>query len=119
MADSEGPAAKALAERIEAELVRARTARLQGNAGMARVCARRAAGLAIREWYRKRSRSGWGGDALKQLQRLQADALAPEAIRAAARRLATKVDMDHRLPFEEDPIEDARGIIEHLSDDMG
>ena len=97
---------------IETELAQARKAREAGNEGQARVCARRAAGIAIREWYKRRIGSGWSGDALKQLQRLQEDRLVPEAIRAAARRLTTKVDLDHKLPFEDDPIEDARRIIE-------
>ena len=100
---------------IEIELARAQTARQNGNLGHARVCARRAAGIAIREWYQRRAGSGWQGDALKQLQRLQADRLAPENVRAAARRLTTVVDLDHRLPFDDDPIEDARLIIAALA----
>jgi hypothetical protein len=51
---------------------------------------------------------------MKQLQRLQADTLAPENVRAAARRLTTRVDFDHTLPFKDDPIEDARRIIEFV-----
>jgi len=96
---------------VETELAQAQKAREAGNEGQARVCARRAAGIAIREWYKRRWGSAWQGDALKQLQRLQADVLVPENVRAAAQRLTTKVDLDHKLPFEDDPIEDARGII--------
>ena len=104
-----------MATDIEAELAQAQKAREAGNEGQARVCARRAAGIAIREWYRRRLGTGWHGDALKQLQRLQADALAPENVREAARRLTIRVDFDHTLPFEADPIEDARGIVEFVS----
>ena len=100
---------------VEAELAQARAARAEGHEGQARVCARRAAGSAVREWYRRRTDADWHGDALKQLQRLQEDALAPENVRAAARRLTARVDLDHTLPFEDDPIEDARGIIEFVS----
>jgi hypothetical protein len=100
---------------IEIELARAQTARQNGNLGHARVCARRAAGIAIREWYQRRAGSGWQGDALKQLQRLQADALVSENVREAAQRLTTVVDLDHRLPFDDDPIEDARLIIAALA----
>jgi hypothetical protein len=100
---------------VEKELAQAHKARAMGNEGQARVCARRAAGIAIREWYRRRLGTGWHGDALKQLQRLQADALAPENVREAARRLTTRVDFDHTLPFEDDPLEDARGIVEFVS----
>jgi len=97
---------------VEKELAQAHKARAMGNEGQARVCARRAAGIAIREWYKRRAEAGWHGDAMKQLQRLQADMLAPEEVRAAARRLTTVVSLDHRLPFADDPIEDAQGIIE-------
>ena len=99
---------------IETELAQARKAREAGNEGQARVCARRAAGIALREWYKRRLGSGWHGDAMKQLQRLQADALAPEKVREAAQRLTTRVDFDHTLPFEDDPLEDARGIVEFV-----
>jgi len=104
-----------MATDIEAELAQAQKAREAGNEGQARVCARRAAGIATREWYRRRLGPGWHGDALKQLQRLQEDVLVPERVREAARRLTTRVDFDHTLPFEDDPIEDARGIVEFVS----
>ncbi len=93
---------------IESELQRAKEAQAAGNAGLARVCARRAAGMAIREW------SGQVGDAMKQLGKLQRDNRVPENLREAARRLSTKVQLDHTLPFEADLIEDARLIIEYL-----
>ena len=90
---------------ISLELDHAREAHAAGNAGQARVCARRAAGWAIRP------RSGFSGDAIKQLKWLQGDVTAPEAVRAAALRLTTKVDTDHHLPFDNDPVEDAQLII--------
>jgi hypothetical protein len=76
------------------------------------VCARRAAGLAIRAWYQAREGPAWGGDAMKQLKRLAADPAAAAPARAPAQRLLTKVDFDHKLPFDEDPLDDARVIIE-------
>lgn len=102
-------------EEIERELQFALEAQAEGNAGKARVCARRAAGLAIRAYYQRRDGAGWGGDAIAQLKRLQSDASAPEHVRAAAARLTTKVDFDHSLPFAEDPVADARGIIRFVS----
>lgn len=97
------------------ELARAEAARQQKNEGRARVCARRAAGWAIRAWYQAREGSGWGGDAMKQLKRLGADSGAPEAVRQSAARLLTKVELDHTLPFDDDPVEDARRIIGYVS----
>ena len=104
--------------RIEAELALGRGS-AAGNPGRARVCARRAAGWAIEAWYQAREGPGWRGDAMKQLARLHADEAAPEALRAAAERLSTKVDQDHRLPFENDALEDAGTIISWLKDELG
>jgi len=95
-------------DQIESELKRAEAAQAAGNAGLARVCARRAAGIALRGW------SGQVGDAMKQLGKLQQDHRMPENIREAARRLSTKVQLDHTLPFKSDLIEEARMIIEYL-----
>ena len=101
-----------LQTRIENELAAGVAAKEAGNVGRARVCARRAAGWAIEAWYQTREGPGWRGDAMKQLARLLADEAAPAAPRAAAERLSTKVDRDHRLPFENDALEDAGIIIE-------
>lgn len=104
-----------LHERIETELKRAHEARAAGNEGQARVYARRAAGLAIRAYYQKQGAAGWGGDAWTQLNRLKEDAAVPAEMRAKAVRLTTKVDHNHNLPFPEDPLEDARGLIAFTS----
>lgn len=51
---------------------------------------------------------------MKQLGKLQLDNRVPENIREAARRLSTKVQLDHTLPFKSDLIEDARAIVGYL-----
>lgn len=102
-----------LDKRIEAELQAAEMAQEAANDGRARVCARRAAGLAIRAWYQQQEGPAWSGDAMKQLVRLRADAAVPPKVRQAAVRLTTKVDFDHTLPFDDDPVEDARSIIRY------
>jgi hypothetical protein len=106
-----------LAARIEAELALGREAAAAGSAGRARVCARRAAGWAIQAWYQRREGLGSAGDALKQLQRLRGDTAVPLPVRQAAERLSTKVGIDHRLPFDDDALEDARKIIGHLMEE--
>lgn len=105
-----------LPPRIAEELNAARLAQQSANPGRARVCARRAAGWAVRAWYQAQDGPGWTGDALKQLRRLSGDAAAPAPVRQAAERLLTKVDLDHKLPFEDDPVEDAARIIAHVSE---
>ncbi len=95
----------------ETELQHARQAQAAQQLGKARVCARRAAGWAIRAWYQRTEGAGWRGDAVKQLSRLRDDPQTPEAIRQAAERLTTQVDENHELPFEADPVDDAQAII--------
>lgn len=99
---------------LEAELSRARAARSDGNEGMARVCARRAAGIAIRRWRAAQGLALWRGAALDHLRALPFAAEAPEAARQAAARLCARVARDHTLPFAEDPIDDAQVIVEAL-----
>ncbi len=101
-----------LTDQIDAELSQARQAT---SPGRARVCARRAAALAIRAYYQRRDGPRWGGDAMQQLARLQADPAAPEPVRQAAARLTTRVDAEHRLPFDADPVEDALTIVRFVS----
>ena len=104
-----------LNDRIESELTAAETAWSTGNPGRARVCARRAAGLGIRAYYQRRDGPAWSGDAMKQLIRLRMDPAAPAPVRLAAERLTTQVDLDHQLPFDEAPIEDARRILNFVA----
>jgi hypothetical protein len=98
-------------EEAGTELGKAWEARRAGNEGRARVCARRAAGLAIGAYYQRQAGPGWGGDAMAQLGRLKVDEAVPVDVRAAAARLSTVVDLDHKLPFSEDPLGDARFIL--------
>src|SRR5947209_8077134 len=110
MNSSFGMSSPTLSSRIAAELAQGQAA-AAANPGRARVCARRAAGWAIEARYQQLEGAGWNGDAMKQLNRLRGDPDAPAAARQAAERLSTKVDREHRLPFENDPLEDAGEII--------
>ena len=101
-------------DRIAIELERAKAARAAGNEGKARVCARRAAGMAIESHYRERFGEADQPDALKLLRRFLHAPDTPEPLRAAAKRLATRVRADHTLPFSDDLLQDARNIVEGL-----
>lgn len=98
-------------DEIQKELNRARAAQQEGNVGMARVCARRAVGIAIRK------SKGERGSAVERLRALARDESAPESIRQAAERLGATVQKDHTLPFDENPIEDAELIVAHFLPD--
>jgi hypothetical protein len=84
------------------------------NEGMARVCARRAAGAAIAYWLQFNSRPGWRADAVSRLRHLEADPSFPPQIRDAARRLAARVTEQFTSPYFSDPLVDADVIIRHL-----
>jgi hypothetical protein len=100
-------------EPIALELARAEAARRAGNEGMARVCARRAAGMALR----LRHASGGEGnrDALVLLRDVAGEEGAPEGVRRAAERLIARVRADFTPAHPHDPIEDARTIIRHCA----
>jgi len=90
---------------IDRELAAAEVAWTQGNAGKARVCARRAVALAAAAWWARSGRSLRHGDALEHLRRIQ----------QAAERLTTAVTKRHDAPFTSDPIGDARLIVGYLA----
>ena len=104
-----------LRSRIEAELAYAALARAHGKEGRARVCARRAAGWAVGA-YRNRAQGAADPEraALSHLRWLRSQADLPQTLQQAASRLTDQVGEDHRLPQVEDPLQDARSIVEAL-----
>ncbi|MBI3243677.1 MAG: hypothetical protein HYZ49_15440 [Chloroflexi bacterium] len=104
-----------MTDEIQRELDRAQKALDEKNEGMARACARRAAGEAIRGWLARQTQPpAWGASAVTRLRAVAADEKVPEAVRAAAARISATVSRDHTLPFAENPIEDALLIIRHF-----
>jgi HEPN domain-containing protein len=99
---------------IQKELATARAAHERGNDGMMRVCARRAAGIAIAYWLRRHPRPHRGLDAMSLLRTVASDDSMPEPIRQAATRLTTRITEKFTLPFSQDPIEDATIIINYF-----
>lgn len=107
---------------IFAELKQADAARSAGNEGRARVCARRAAGIAAREFLlrhgirppdvaQRRTRVGSAYDALQTLAAVPG--LDPE-LKQAAVHLTLRVNEDFTLPVKVDLIAEARKIVEGL-----
>lgn len=103
-------------ERIGTELDRARAAISEGNDGKARVCARRAAGIALAAHYRSRGGGEWSGDAQTLLVRAAADDTLSSGVREAAVRLTTHVTQRDSRPFSTDPVSDANTIVADISD---
>jgi hypothetical protein len=97
-------------DQIRIELANAGKARQAGNEGRARVCARRAAGLAARDFLARHSVSVQGStlEVLKVLATfpgLSAD------LRTAATHLTMQVSKDFALPAEIDLILEAHNLI--------
>ena len=99
---------------ITGELEAALRARREGREGRARVCARRAAGLAARAYL---TRQGYpmdrvsAFDALQQLHRL---AGLPEPAETLLEHLTRRVDSQFSLPQEVDLLADARQLADLL-----
>ncbi|HTX92322.1 MAG TPA: hypothetical protein VMC09_14015 [Anaerolineales bacterium] len=95
---------------IDLELENAGRARLAGNEGKARVCARRAAGLAARDFLARRAVrvNGSAYEVLKILAEFSG--LAP-ALQTAATRLTMRVSEEFSLPTDVDLIAEARKLI--------
>lgn len=99
---------------IESELERARQARAKGNEGQARVCARRAAGIAAREYLIRRGIRPPSRSALDLLDLLKDNPLLPPDLKLLANHLTLRVTAEFKLPLEADLIAEARLLCERL-----
>jgi hypothetical protein len=100
--------------KIDAEFSVAAHSRSAGNDGMVRVCARRAAGVAITYWLQETEGERRGVDAMTRLRTLQRDPSIPEGVREAAQRLTARVTEQFDAPYSSDPLEDCRVIIDYV-----
>lgn len=96
---------------IYAELEAALRARRDGNEGMARVCARHAAGWAIGLAHQRFPRRGQRPNAFQLLRWYASLENAPAPLRQAADRLMQRITKEHELPHPEDPLEDAETLV--------
>ncbi len=96
---------------IDQELFCAENARLTGNEGKARVCARRAAGIALRAFFEASGDPQIDPSAYAALNHLCQLTETPAEIKETANRLLIRVAPDYTLPIQTDLIADAREII--------
>jgi len=99
---------------VQSELEGAEQAMQIGNLGKARVCARRACGVAISHWLNFHSNKNWGESAINQLKELRDDESFPVEIREPAKRLTAKVNQHFNTGFEENPTEDGNMIVKYF-----
>jgi hypothetical protein len=102
---------------FEAEIARAQQARVHSNEGQARVCARRAAGSAVREYFQRHSRPVRSSSAYDLLKEIEAEGGLPESAREAARYLTLRVDETFKLPVSVDLVAEACRLAEALLPD--
>ena len=101
-------------QKIAGELERGASARSAGLEGRARVCARRAAGMAVRAYLAGRGETSGSLSAYDLLAELQTLPGVPAEARQAAGLLLERVDENYALPPEIDLLAEARRLAEAL-----
>jgi len=96
---------------IETELNNAMSARLSGNEGRARVYARRAAGIAARDFLNRNGVRTRKESAYEALKTLAAYPGLARDLQSAALYLTTRVTEEFTLPTNADLIAEARKLI--------
>lgn len=99
---------------IASELEKAELARARGNEGQARVCARRAAGIAIREYLIRKGIHPHSASAIDLLNQLKEDPLLSPDFKLIADHLTLRVTEDFKLPVNADLIVEARTLCDEL-----
>ncbi len=99
---------------IDVEFEKAERARLRGNEGQARVCARRAAGIAAREYLTRRAIQPPSLSAYDLLNLLQEDPRLSTDLRQIAGHLTLRVTEEFKLPVNVDLIAEAKKFCEEL-----
>jgi hypothetical protein len=93
---------------IESELEKAEQARTRGNEGQARVCARRAAGIAVREYLTRRGVRPASLSAYDLLNTVKTDPGLSTELQEIAGLLTLRVNEEFKLPGDADLIAAAR-----------
>ncbi len=103
-----------LQTQIKVEFDRAEQAHAKKNEGQARVCARRAAGLAIREYLTHKEAYIPNTSAYDLLNLLKEDQLLPSDLKLIADHLTVRVTEEFKLPVDADLIAEARILCDWL-----
>lgn len=93
---------------IQNEFERAQQARSNGNEGQARVCARRAAGIAIRDYYTRKGTPLPSRSAHDLLNLIKEEAPLPPDLKLVADHLTLRVTEEFKLPVEADLVAEAK-----------
>ena len=99
---------------IKAEFEKAEEARARGNEGRARVCARRAAGIAVREYLQRQGRRPPSVSAYDLLNMVKGDPGLSDDLKQIADHLTLRVTEEFKLPVNADLVAEARVFCEVL-----
>ncbi len=99
---------------MEAEFQKAEQSRARGKEGQARVCARRAAGIAIREYLLRQGLRPPSASAYDLLNLLKDDPHLSPGLRRIADHLTLRVTEEFKLPVKVDLLAEAREFCEEL-----
>ncbi len=102
---------------IKEELLLAKQSRQEGNEGRARVCARRAAGSASKEYLEKKGITQKQENAIQSLLIFGQLGDLPDQVQKAVDWLVQRVNQDHNLPPEVDLIHEAGVVIQYIEAD--
>jgi len=103
-----------LAAQINAEFERAEQVRARNNEGQARVCARRAAGIAIREYLTRKGIRPPSTSAVDLLNLLKDDPLLSPELELIVDHLTLRVTEEFKLPVDADLVAEARVLCDEL-----
>jgi hypothetical protein len=105
--------------KFDQEIQMADNARALGREGQARVCARRAAGVVVREYFLRIGKPAGSASAYDLLNDLTHIPTLPERMLKAAESLTMRVTEDFELPVDVDLVQAARLLAEGLLTEPG
>ncbi len=100
---------------VESEIQNALLARIKGNEGQARVCARRAAGVAVRMFFEQKNFPILHKSGYELLLTLINQPDIPSTARQNAINLTMRVSESYVLPVNIDLVEEARSLCRELA----
>lgn len=100
--------------KLQKEFDMAEQARTRENEGQARVCARRAAGIAIREYLTRQGLRPPSTSAYDLLNLIKDDPLLSPEIKLFAGHLTLRVTEEFKLPVDADLVAEARKLCNEL-----
>jgi hypothetical protein len=100
--------------KLQAEFDRAAAARAKGNEGQARVCARRAAGIAIREYLARQGIPAPSTSAVDLLNLIKQEPLLSPDLKRLLDHLTLRVTEEFKLPVDVDLVAEARQLCDEL-----